>query len=276
MSGQRSAGITMAPSPIGWIGAGLTHQGEVRDSNQDALAIDNEQGLWIVADGMGGYAGGQIASALAVSSIPEYLRTRSTPDTLHTDQRVQPATILTQAVAAAKAAIQDRITTEPDLGSMGTTVVTAWFQSDPQPSMVIAHVGDSRAYLIRNSQLVALTRDHSLVQQLLDKGEITVEEAWDHPKRNVIVRALGSRFPSTPDTAVHTLEPDDRILLCTDGVTKMLTDHQILATILEYQQHPEEACRHLIDRANTAGGFDNITVLFITPHISKLPPAGIQ
>jgi len=134
--------------------------------------------------------------------------------------------------------------------------------------MVMAHVGDSRAYLIRNRKVTALTTDHSLVQQLLDKGEITLEETRDHPKRNVIVRALGGSFPSTPDTAVHPLEPDDRILLCTDGLTKMLTDEEILATILEYQHNPAEACRRLIERANGAGGADNVTALLIAPGTS--------
>ena len=245
-----------------WTGTGLSHQGQVRASNQDALAIDNERGLWVVADGMGGYTGGEVASELAVSTIVNYMRNTPAASTHGEDHR---AKILSEAVSAAKIAIQARIAKEPDLQSMGTTVVAAWFIPDPKPSMAIAHVGDSRAYQIRSGQMMALTTDHSLVQQLVTEGHITLEQAQDHPKKNVIVRALGLNFPSAPDIAVHPLEPDDIILLCTDGLTKMLPDPEILAIILELKNLPQEACQRLIDQANSAGGLDNTTVLLVTP-----------
>jgi protein phosphatase len=255
----------MTPSQVRWAGTGLSHQGQVRTSNQDAFAVDNDRGLWIVADGMGGYTGGQVASALATTAIMDQVR--SIPDTAprEADSLSHATTILTQAISAAKSALQSRIANEPDLKSMGTTVVAAWFLPDPEPSMAIAHVGDSRAYRIRGTHLEPITADHSLVQQLVTEGHITIEQAQDHPKRNVIVRALGLNFPSTPDIAMHPLEPDDILLLCTDGLTKMLPDHEILAIILELKNIPEEACQRLIDRANSAGGLDNTTVLIITP-----------
>jgi serine/threonine protein phosphatase PrpC len=258
----------MTPSQVRWAGTGFSHQGQVRTSNQDTFAIDNDRGLWIVADGMGGYTGGQVASTLAATVIMDHVR--SIPDTAprEADSLSHARTILTQAISAAKSALQSRIANEPDLKSMGTTVVVAWFLPTPEPSMAIAHMGDSRAYRIRGAQLEPITTDHSLVQQLVTDGHITPDQAQDHPKRNVITRALGLSFPSIPDVAVHLLNPDDVFLLCTDGLTKMLSDENILAIAGEPRDDPEKACQLLIDRANEAGGLDNTTALLITPHIS--------
>lgn len=262
----------MSPPHLRWTGTGLSHQGMVRTSNQDAFAIDNDRSLWIVADGMGGYTGGQVASALATTAILAHLQTVSLPAAQETDQHAHVITgTLSQAIATARTAIQDRIAKEPELRNMGTTVVTAWLLPYPVPSMAIAHVGDSRAYRIRGRQLEPITTDHSLVQQLVAEGHITPDQAHDHPKRNVITRALGLAFPSTPDIALHPLIPGDRFLLCTDGLTKMLQDEDILTIILETQDAPEKACQALLDRANTAGGLDNSTVLLITP--VSLPPS---
>ncbi|MBX3324803.1 MAG: Stp1/IreP family PP2C-type Ser/Thr phosphatase [Nitrospira sp.] len=255
----------MSPPHFHWTGTGLSHQGMVRTSNQDAFAIDNDHGLWIVADGMGGYTGGQVASALATTAIMDHVRAVPATAPQEADRLSQATAMLSHAIATAKTAIQDRITKEPDLRSMGTTVVTAWFLPDPVPSMAIAHLGDSRAYRIRDAHLELITTDHSLVQQLVAEGHITPDQAHDHPKRNVITRALGLSFPSTPDIAVHPLNPEDVILLCTDGLTKTLTDQDILAVILEFRNTPEKACQRLIDCANAAGGIDNTTALLITP-----------
>lgn len=255
----------MSPPHLHWTGTGLSHQGMVRTSNQDAFAVDNDQGLWIVADGMGGYTGGQVASALATTAILAHLQTVSLPATQETDQHAHVTGTLSQAIATAKTAIQDRIAKEPELRNMGTTVVTAWLLPHPIPSMAIAHVGDSRAYRIRGRQLEPITTDHSLVQQLVAEGHITPDQAHDHPKRNVITRALGLAFPSIPDVTIHPLEPEDIFLLCTDGLTKMLSEQDILTVILDSIKTPEKACQHLIDRTNTAGGLDNTTALLITP-----------
>lgn len=255
----------MSPSHPHWIGTGLSHQGEVRTSNQDAFSVDNDRGLWIVADGMGGYTGGQVASALAATAIVDHVRAVPAAAPEDVDQLSQVTVVLNQAIATAKTAIEQRIAKEQDLRNMGTTVVAAWFRPDPVPAMAIAHLGDSRAYRIRNRRLEPITTDHSLVQQLVAEGHITPDQAYDHPKRNVITRALGLNFPSMPDIALHPLTPNDRFLLCTDGLTKMLRDEDILAIILDTQDAPEKACQALLDRANAAGGLDNITVLLITP-----------
>jgi len=255
----------MKPSPLPWIGTGMTDEGRVRTSNQDAYAIDNELGLWVIADGMGGHAGGNIASALAVASIMNYIHTSTQPWPHSGDLLQYAKTVLTEAIAAGKNAIQERIAVAPELSSMGTTVVAVWLCPLPTPSVAIAHVGDSRAYLIRDEQIDALTTDHSLVQQLVNEGQITLENSWEHPKKNVLVRAIGLHYPSTPDITLHPLRPHDIVLLCTDGLTKTISEDDILSVILEFKDSPKEACQHLIARTNVAGGKDNTTVLVLAP-----------
>lgn len=256
----------MTPSSLPWIGTGLTDTGQVRTSNQDTFAIDNELGLWVIADGMGGHAGGSVASELAVASIMSHMHNSAQAWPSVSDQLQHATTVLTQAITAGKTAIQERIAGAPELSSMGTTVVVAWFCPLPTPSVAIAHVGDSRAYMIRDKRLAALTTDHSLVQQLVTEGHMTLEDSLDHPKRNVLMRALGLNFPATPDIAIHPLSPQDILLLCTDGLMKMMPDRDILSVTLESKDSPEKTCQRLIARANDAGGKDNTTVLLITPN----------
>ena len=256
---------TMTPSSLPWIGTGQTDTGRVRTSNQDAFAINNEIGLWVIADGMGGHAGGNIASELAVASIMNHVHTSARPWPSSGDRLQHATTVLADAFTAGKTAIQERIAVAPELRSMGTTVVAACLCPLPTPSVAIAHVGDSRAYMIRDERLVPLTTDHSLVQQLLTEGHLSLEDSLDHPKKNVLVRALGLDCPSTPDIAIHPLGPHDIVLLCTDGLTKMISDEDILSIILDSKDSPEETCQRLIARANDAGGKDNTTVLLITP-----------
>jgi protein phosphatase len=257
----------MTPSSLPWIGTGVTDTGRVRSSNQDAFAINNEIGLWVIADGMGGHVGGNVASELAVASIMNHVRTSARPWPSSGDQLQQATTVLGDAITAGKTAIQERIAVAPELRSMGTTVVAAWLCPLPTPSVAIAHVGDSRAYVVRDDRLVALTTDHSLVQQLVTEGHLSLKESLDHPKRNVLMRALGLTFHSTPDIALHPLDPRDILLLCTDGLMKMIADDDILSVILETHDSPEKTCQRLIARANDAGGKDNTTVLLITPRI---------
>lgn len=131
--------------------------------------------------------------------------------------------------------------------------------------MAIAHIGDSRAYLLRDNRLIPLTTDHSFVEQLIANGHITVEDSLTHPKRNVLVRALGPGYPANPEITHHRLEFSDVILLCTDGLTKLISEAETLSILGEARYSPEEQCQRLIDRANAAGGTDNTTVLLITP-----------
>ena len=249
-----------------WTGAGLSHTGTVRSSNQDAFAIDNHVGLWVVADGMGGHAGGNIASEIAVSIITNHVRSALNGIFVHKCRVVSERHyILRDAVAAAGTEIHERASREHELSGMGTTVVAAFYSPDPSPSMIIGHLGDSRAYLIREQTISALTSDHSLVQDLVRAGRLTDTESRNHPQRNVLSNALGLTGESPPDIAVHPLEPNDQLLLCTDGLTKMLSETEILAAILTPGLSDAERCGALIDHANRRGGEDNTTVLLITP-----------
>jgi protein phosphatase len=251
-----------------WIGTGLTDRGRIRTSNQDAFSLDNALGIWIVADGMGGHTGGHVASAVAVTtvlqSLGEFLHQWNNQGTF--SEFADGA--FAQAIEAGRNEIQLRVTEDPALTGMGTTIVAAWLDLNPIPSMAIAHVGDSRAYLVRDNRLIPLTKDHSLVQQLIAEGHITVEDSLTHPKRNVLVKALGPGYPSTPEVTHHPLQSDDVILLCTDGLTKLISEADILSIIVESHRSPEECCQRLIGQANAAGGTDNTTVLLITP----IPP----
>ncbi len=245
-----------------WQGTGLTDKGLVRNSNQDTFAIENSFGLWVIADGMGGHAGGQIASELVVRAIVDYIGTAKQEQTQ--DHYATPST-LSEAVIVGNQAIHQRVKNSPDLTGMGTTVVATLFCPVPSPSIIIAHVGDSRAYRIRDRQMEALTVDHSLVQGLVSEGHITQEQANLHPKQNILLRALGANDEEHPDVKVHHLEPHDVLLLCTDGLTKAISEDAILSIVLESGSSPKRTCEQLIEQANEGGGTDNTTVVLVTP-----------
>ncbi len=247
-----------------WQGTGLTDTGLVRKSNQDTFAIENSLGLWVIADGMGGHAGGQIASELVVSAIVDYIGTAKQEQA---QDHYATSTMLSEAVIAGNQAIHQRVKSSPDLTGMGTTVVATLFCPTPSPSVIIAHVGDSRAYRIRDRQMEALTVDHSLVQGLVSDGQITQEQANTHPKQNVLLRALGATDEEHPDVEIHPLKPHDVLLLCTDGLTKAISEDEILAIVLEPGSSSERICEQLIKHANEGGGKDNTTVALVTPQL---------
>ena len=250
---------------LSWQGTGFTDTGLVRQTNQDAFVVDNALGLWIVADGMGGHAGGSTASQLAVKAITGHIASSavSFPD-FH--NRIDHAKrLLLAAVAAADSLIRATADTTPDLKGMGTTIVIGLFCPGPEPSIALAHVGDSRAYLIRARCISALTTDHSFVQRLVSEGRISLDAARTHPQQNVLLRAVGVEEPLPPDITIHSLHPHDIVMLCTDGLTKMLEEQDILDCVLAFQRSPDEMCRQLIDAANARGGKDNTTVIVIAP-----------
>jgi protein phosphatase len=248
-----------------WQGTGLTDPGLIRTSNQDSFALENQLGLWIIADGMGGHAGGNLASQLAVQStvihVRQFHRFLQTGGDLPTVAKK----LLVEAVATSHAAIQQQVVAQPEFEGMGTTIVIALYCPGPQPQLALAHVGDSRAYLIRNGTMRLLTSDHSLVQRLVDEGQITPDQALNHPQQNILLRAVGADRQSTPDVQLQMLEPEDIILLCTDGLTKTVSEDDILAIVRKSEISPSEACRQLIERANSQGGKDNTTVILISP-----------
>lgn len=261
---------TTAQAPhLSWHGFGLTDPGLVRATNQDSFAVDNAIGLWIVADGMGGHAGGATASQLAVSAVADSVRTASESrshigETDGIDRVREAEHILASAIVSADSLIRTRSAADINLAGMGTTIVAGLLCPGPAPSIVVAHIGDSRAYLIRNRTIHALTLDHSFTQRLVTEKRISPEQAKTHPQQHVLLRAVGAEEPLPPEIHTHRLEPFDMLLLCTDGLTKMLTDQEILDLVLASTDRPRETCHGLITSANERGGKDNTTVVLVT------------
>jgi protein phosphatase len=237
--------------------ASLSDVGRRRASNQDTfggLVAASGARLLVVADGMGGHAGGATASRLAVETVEEFVG-RSTGD---------PAALLQAALEAANRRIHAEARRDPSLAGMGTTGVALLFQSNG--GAWVAHVGDSRAYRLRNARLEQLTPDHSLVAELERRGMITAEEARVHPRRNEVLRCIGVDPEVDVDVAPVDVQPGDRYLLCSDGLCGVLGDEEIATELL--RASPEVAARRLVDVANERGGPDNITV-----QIARIPAA---
>lgn len=217
--------------------------GRVREKNDDSIMVDPP--LYIVADGMGGHRGGDIASRLALETIEELAAAaRGT---------------LPDQIRRANRAVWDRSVEDERLAGMGTTLTAARVDG---ASASIAHVGDSRAYLLREGKLRQLTTDHTLVARMVKSGEITEAEADVHPHKNVLTRALGTDEEVEVDEDTVALLDGDRLLLCSDGLTGMVTEDQIQA-ILENSEQPQQAADRLVKAANRAGGIDNISVVVL-------------
>lgn len=227
--------------------ATATHPGLVRDINEDGVVPADDGAaegpvLVAVADGMGGHAAGEVASRLALDAA---VKTRGTPA-----EKVMLANV---AVLAGGSERLER-------SGMGTTLTLGIFNRDGR--LQVGHVGDSRLYLARKGSLVQVTTDHSLVAEYLARGEITAEEAERHPRRNVITRALGIESEIEVDEHTVHLRPGDRVLICTDGLTTMVT-HEEITAILTDSESAQDAAWALIEAANGAGGEDNITVAVV-------------
>jgi PPM family protein phosphatase len=223
-----------------------TDIGRVREGNEDSYLV--EPPLYAVADGMGGHRGGEVASHLALETVEE--RARADQGTL-ADQ-----------VRAANRAVYERSQQDREVTGMGTTLTAAKLVDG---TLLLAHVGDSRAYLLRGGALRQLTDDHTLVNRMVKAGEITTDEADVHPHRNVLTRALGTEPEVQVDVSEVPLMDGDRALLCSDGLFGMVTEDQIQA-ILEAEPDPQKAAERLIRAANSAGGVDNITVVVLDAH----------
>lgn len=232
---------------------GLTDVGRKRQHNEDAMLVEPQLGLYIVADGMGGHAAGEVASEMAVEIIDDTLGDfRSLPDT-------EVAGRLFHAIQSANSAIFRRTIVEQEKKGMGTTA-TALVLFPKR--YLIGQVGDSRAYVLRQGRLHQITRDHSYVQEQVDAGLLTPEQARTHPYGNVITRCVGSNEEVVPDIYFGALETGDVVLLASDGLTGMLEDDQ-LARILSEQSDPEAWIRKMIADANRRGGLDNITAIVV-------------
>ena len=220
-----------------------TDIGRVRERNEDSILIDPP--LYVVADGMGGHRGGQVASRVALETLESLA--------------AEGSGTLPDNVRGANKAVWDRSVEDERLAGMGTTLTAAQIDG---ASALIAHVGDSRAYLLRDGELRQLTADHTLVARMVRSGEISEAEAEVHPHKNVLTRALGTDEQVDVDEDTITLLDGDRLLLCSDGLTGMVTEDQIQA-ILENSERPQQAADRLVKAANRAGGIDNISVVVL-------------
>ncbi len=247
-----------------WIGVGLTDIGRVRKINQDAFSLDNDHQLWVLADGMGGHAGGEIASQIAVEIIPEYFQSQQDGKASSPLPAATLETILVQAIESANQHIRERATQNPEIKGMGTTIVAvAMTRTADHSQGVIAHTGDSRAYVLRNNTLSLWTKDHTLMEERLALNLITPNQVRTHPLRHVLTKALGIDPQALPTVQTYTLEPTDLLLLCSDGLTKMLTDQEIQALLLKDTPNLDRICHTLVSTANRLGGEDNTTVVVI-------------
>ena len=246
---------------------GGTDVGMKRRLNEDVFLIDQDAGLYLVADGMGGHAAGDVASRLAAREIQERFRASqfqeegTWPDHWDID-RSTTANRLVDAIQAGHLRVTSAAEEGGDaLQGMGTTVVAA---AHPTGSdrLIIGHVGDSRAYLLRNGRLMTLTMDHSWVSEQVAAGFLSQEAARVHPLKNVVTQALGGSYAPRVDVVEMTMEPGDIFLLCSDGLNTMLSDEAI-ARFLKLPRSLEEIGRELIIAANQAGGNDNITVVLL-------------
>lgn len=229
----------------------------------------NDQGVWFVADGMGGHAGGDIAAQIAVAVAISETKERVA---LLRDQPDQASTMLADIITRANQAIHDKVRHEPHLKGMGTTIAALAIPPSPTPIAHVAHLGDSRAYLYRDRSLTQLTRDHTLVEQLVKRGLLDVESARTYPERHVLTKALGMGIGVKPELTSCPLRPDDILLLCTDGLNKMLDDPAIAVVLADCYGDSDRASYELITRAVERGGEDNVTVIVCAPVTSVLSP----
>lgn len=255
----------MTPSIWEWAAYGQTNRGLVRRSNQDTFLVDNRHRLWAIADGMGGHPGGDVASRLVVDTLADFSPTLTQSTATSSATEEERATFcLTTMVEHAHAAILTRADHDPPLQGMGTTLVAAHLLQLPTPRLVVVNVGDSRAYLIRDRTIIQLTRDHTLIEEQIRDGRLTPDEADHHPDRHVLTRAMGLGPTIESDIFPYDLIDGDLLLLCSDGLTKMLTDERILQTALPHRHNPPLCAETLIAAALKEGGIDNVTVVACT------------
>jgi len=244
--------------------AGRSDVGIIRSGNEDNYIMVPDRGLFVVADGMGGHAAGEVASEMAVKAIARELGSLANLGEEELAERMRAA------IRAANGAIFQRTLTELDKRGMGTTVTALALHG---ARFLIGQVGDSRAYLLRDGRLIQLTKDHSYVQEQVDAGYLTPDQARSHPYSNVITRCVGANSEVLPDIYVGAVKPRDLFLLASDGLTGMVDD-PTLATLLATDETPEAKVEALIADANRHGGLDNITAILIQVDAVDAPSAG--
>jgi protein phosphatase len=242
-----------------------TDPGPVREHNEDSFTVDLETGLFLVADGMGGHASGEVASAIAVDTVQEVMLGGINPDETRLDRNMgmddeeEIRERLRYSMNQASVRIRQAAIANPVHTGMGTTLVVLLIEDDEAH---IGHVGDSRIYLFRDDRLLRLTRDHTVVQQEIDAGRLTPELARIVPHKNILTQSVGYHGPVEPDTSTRPVEPGDVFILCTDGLTDPLSDEQL--TDLCRDNAPEDLAEVLVQAALQAGTEDNVTVVVVS------------
>lgn len=241
-----------------------TDPGMIRELNEDAIFANPVRGLVILADGMGGYNAGEVASGMATSFLASALETSffdpPPAGANHPGEKSFAHGCLQDSIARANTAIYNAAVSEPQFSGMGTTLVTALFHDD---KVTVAHIGDSRMYRLRDDALSVVTRDHSLLQEQIDNGMISAEEARYSQNKNLVTRALGVEPSVEPEINEYPVQPGDVYLFCSDGLNDMLVDEEIQLVLQTLSVNLDLAAKHLIQMANDNGGRDNISVILV-------------
>ena len=241
---------------------GFTDTGRVRQNNEDSIGYDSVLGLLVLADGMGGHLGGEVASTVSVDTIIQSVQ--QTLPSIKTGQidastgYSMESVCIQQAIEQANDVIYKRSSNEAELRGMGTTIVVMLFYDN---RFSLAHIGDSRCYRYRGQKMEQITKDHSLLQELIDRGFYTPEEARTSLNKNLVTKALGIDPTISPDLQEELVMKNDVYLLCSDGLTDLVEDEYISLTIKRFSDNLEEAAKQLISKANQNGGKDNISVI---------------
>lgn len=251
-----------------------THSGMVRSHNEDSVACDASCGLVVLADGMGGYNAGEVASGITISLMSTEIKQRLgsvRPESKNESGEDIGVALLRESVQKANAAIFSAARSQPQYAGMGTTVVSALFYDN---RMVVAHVGDSRLYRLRGDSFETLTRDHSLLQEQIDGGLISKEDARLSRNRNLVTRAVGIDTEVEVETHVHTVQVGDVYLLCSDGLNDMVEDEDIGSALGMLKSNLPLAAGQLIEMANDNGGRDNVSVILVKVNGDFAAPVG--
>src|SRR5689334_2284297 len=256
--------------------ASLSHPGMVRAHNEDTVFVDGDAGIAVLADGMGGYNAGEVASGIAVNVVsngmmPELRSGRELSKIDIQSGLTHGALLLQQQIAAANKGIYEAAQARPECAGMGTTLVAAVVCG---PRICIGHIGDSRCYRLRGDKFEQLTHDHSLLQEQIDSGVLTPEQAKYSLNKNLVTRALGIEAIVPADIAEYRVEPEDIYLLCSDGLTDMVDPEAVHAIVEEKRGELADAAGRLIDLANQNGGRDNISVILLRVPAEFLPSSG--
>jgi serine/threonine protein phosphatase PrpC len=246
--------------------AAATHRGRVRAHNEDCLMAAPHAGLAVVADGMGGHNAGEVASRMAVEINVRGLETAELGAPL---EARRAETLIAELIERANRTINECGRARSDYAGMGTTVVVGlWYGRN----VTVGHVGDSRLYRLRQGRFEQLTRDHTVVQEQVELGWITRDTARDAANRSVLTRAVGSERQVPADLATYETMRDDTYLLCSDGLTEMLTDREIGEVLARLESRIQDAAEDLVEKANERGGVDNISVVLV--RVSETPESG--